>query len=101
MVSLTRIEPRSLTVDSSLMLSRDATKVRVGDFSYRGVARLKPGVTLEQANATDHNMGRLADALDPLTAAVGLEPQNAVAHLNLGITLPEPQPGAGNSLDTA
>ncbi len=25
--------------------------VRVGDFSYRGVARLKPGVTLEQANA--------------------------------------------------
>ena len=34
-----------------------------------------------------HNMGRLADALGPLTAAVGLEPQNAVAHLNLGITL--------------
>ena len=26
-------------------------KVRVGDFSYRAVARLKPGVTLEQANA--------------------------------------------------
>jgi len=26
-------------------------EVRVGDFSYRGVARLKPGVTLEQANA--------------------------------------------------
>ena len=25
--------------------------VRVGEFSYRGVARLKPGVTLEQANA--------------------------------------------------
>ena len=34
-----------------------------------------------------HNMGRLADALDPLTAAVRLDPQNAVAHLNLGITL--------------
>ena len=34
-----------------------------------------------------HNMGRLADALGPLTAAVGLDPQNAVAHLNLGITL--------------
>jgi putative ABC transport system permease protein len=26
-------------------------EVRVGDFSYRAVARLKPGVTLEQANA--------------------------------------------------
>ena len=37
--------------------------------------------------STYHNMGRLADALGPLTAAVGLEPQNAVAHLNLGITL--------------
>jgi protein O-GlcNAc transferase len=31
--------------------------------------------------STYHNMGRLADALDPLTAAVRLEPQNAVAQL--------------------
>jgi hypothetical protein len=27
------------------------SEMRVGNFSYRGVARLKPGVTLEQANA--------------------------------------------------
>jgi putative ABC transport system permease protein len=35
-------------------------EVRVGDFSYRGVARLKPGVTLEQANADVARMIPLA-----------------------------------------
>jgi putative ABC transport system permease protein len=29
----------------------DRAKVFVGNFSYRGIARLKPGVTIEQANA--------------------------------------------------
>jgi predicted permease len=29
----------------------DRSKVHVGNFSYQGIARLKPGVTLEQANA--------------------------------------------------
>ncbi len=29
----------------------DRSKVNVGNFSYQGVARLKPGVTIEQANA--------------------------------------------------
>jgi len=29
----------------------DRAKVFVGDFSYEGIARLKPGVTIEQANA--------------------------------------------------
>ena len=34
-----------------LPLQFDEASVRVGEFSYRGVARLKRGVTLEQANA--------------------------------------------------
>ena len=57
--------------------------------AFKQALRINP----EQAGAqlglgsAYHNMGRLADALGPLTAAVGLEPQNAVAHLNLGITL--------------
>ena len=34
-----------------LPLQLNPAQVRVGDFSYRGVARLKSGVTLEQANA--------------------------------------------------
>ena len=38
----------------------DRAEVRVGDFSYRGVARLKPGVTLEQANTDVARMIPLA-----------------------------------------
>ena len=34
-----------------LPLQFDRTKTFVGNFSYQGLARLKPGVTLEQANA--------------------------------------------------
>jgi len=34
-----------------LPLQFNRADVRVGDFSYRGLARLRPGVTLEQANA--------------------------------------------------
>lgn len=34
-----------------LPLQLNRAEVRVGDFSYPGVARLKPGVSLEQANA--------------------------------------------------
>jgi predicted permease len=39
-----------------LPLRFNRAEVRVGDFSYRGLARLKPGVTLEQANA---DVGRM------------------------------------------
>ena len=38
----------------------DRAAVRVGDFSYTGVARLKPGVTLDQANADVARMIPLA-----------------------------------------
>ena len=34
----------------------DRNEVRLGNFSYRGVARLKPGISLEQANA---DVGRM------------------------------------------
>ncbi|MEP6540273.1 MAG: ABC transporter permease, partial [Bryobacteraceae bacterium] len=39
-----------------LPLRFDRNKVHLGNFSYRGVARLKPGVSLEQANA---DVGRM------------------------------------------
>ena len=39
-----------------LALQFDRTKIFLGNFSYRGIARLKPGVTLAQANA---DIGRL------------------------------------------
>ena len=34
-----------------LPMQLDRSKVKLGDFSFRGLARLKPGVTLKQANA--------------------------------------------------
>ena len=42
-----------LSTDPALLVPFrfNRAEVVVGDFSYRGVARLKPGVTLEQANA--------------------------------------------------
>ncbi len=43
-----------------LPLQLNRAKARVGDFSYRAVARLKPGVTLEQANADVARMIPLA-----------------------------------------
>ena len=57
--------------------------------AFKQALRINPEIAAAHLGlgSTYHNMGRLADALDPLTAAVGLEPQNAVAHLNLGITL--------------
>ncbi len=39
------------TASVVLPLQFDRSKTFIGNFSYRGVARLKPGVTLEQANA--------------------------------------------------
>jgi predicted permease len=39
------------TVALVLPLQFDRSKTFIGNFSYRGLARLKPGVTLEQANA--------------------------------------------------
>ena len=39
-----------------LPLQFDRTKIFIGNFSYQGIARLKPGVPLEQANA---DVGRL------------------------------------------
>jgi predicted permease len=49
---------RFLNEDPSIVLPLqfDRTKIFVGNFSYQGIARLKPGVTLEQANA---DVGRL------------------------------------------
>jgi predicted permease len=42
-----------LRTDAAVLLPLQFNRatVRVGDFSYRGLARLKPGITLEQANA--------------------------------------------------
>jgi predicted permease len=34
-----------------LPMQLDRSKVKLGNFSYRGIARMKPGVTLKQANA--------------------------------------------------
>jgi predicted permease len=34
-----------------LPMQQDRSKVKLGNFSFRGLARLKPGVTLKQANA--------------------------------------------------
>src|SRR5260370_7489813 len=37
--------------DLILPMRFDRAKVHLGNFSYRGIARLKPGVTMAQANA--------------------------------------------------
>ena len=44
---------RFLDIDPEILLPLkfDRSKVFLGNFSYQGIARLKPGVTLEQANA--------------------------------------------------
>ena len=44
---------RSLNPNAELILPErfDRNKIFLGNFSYQGVARLKPGVTLQQANA--------------------------------------------------
>ena len=49
-----------------LPLRFNRAQVRVGDFSYRGLARLKSGVTLEQANADVARMIPLAFDQFPL-----------------------------------
>jgi predicted permease len=51
-----------LRTDPALLLpfQFNRAEVRVGEFSYRAVARLKPGVTLEQANADMTRMIPLA-----------------------------------------
>jgi hypothetical protein len=43
---------RFLNIDSELILPQkfDREKLFLGNFSYQGIARLKPGVTLQQAN---------------------------------------------------
>jgi predicted permease len=51
-------------------LQFDRAKVFVGNFSYRGVARLKPGVTLAQANADVARM--LPMMLDKFPPAPGI-----------------------------
>ena len=43
-----------------LPLRQDRSKVFLGNFSYQGMARLKPGVTIEQANADVRRMIPLA-----------------------------------------
>src|SRR4029077_18900472 len=47
-----------LNMDPGLILPQqfDRNKVFLGNFSYQGIARLKPGVTLQQANA---DVGRM------------------------------------------
>ena len=57
--------------------------------AYRQALQVKP-----DSSAAHHglgrayiSMGRVADALEPLTAAARLDPQNAVVRLNLGIAL--------------
>jgi putative ABC transport system permease protein len=49
---------RSLNVDAELILPQqfDRNKIFLGNFSFEGVARLKPGVKLQQANA---DIGRM------------------------------------------
>ncbi|MGD1091015.1 MAG: ABC transporter permease [Bryobacteraceae bacterium] len=44
---------RFLNIDTDLILPQrfDRAKIFLGNFSYQGIARLKPGVTLRQANA--------------------------------------------------
>ena len=49
---------RFMNIDAELILPQrfDRNKVFLGNFSYQGIARLKPGVTLQQANA---DLGRM------------------------------------------
>jgi putative ABC transport system permease protein len=49
---------RFLNIDAELILPQrfDRNKVFLGNFSYQGIARLKPGVTMQQANA---DVGRM------------------------------------------
>jgi predicted permease len=49
-----------------LPLRLDRTKVFVGNFSYRGIGRLKPGVTIEQANADIARMIPMAEQRFPM-----------------------------------
>jgi hypothetical protein len=55
-------EFRFLDVKADLFLPQpfERAKVRLGQFSYSGVARLKPGVTLQQANTDVGRMLKLA-----------------------------------------
>lgn len=66
---------RFLNTEPQLLipLRIDRKEVFVGNFSYRGVARLKPGVTIEQANAdVARLMPRLAEKF-PLPPGFSLE----------------------------
>lgn len=66
---------RFLNTEPQLLipLRIDRKEVFVGNFSYRGVARLKPGVTIEQANAdVARLMPRLAEKF-PLPPGFNLE----------------------------
>jgi putative ABC transport system permease protein len=49
---------RFMNVESDLILPQrfDRNKIFLGNFSYQGIARLKPGVTLQEANA---DVGRM------------------------------------------
>ena len=65
------ILPQSFTflrsdADVILPLQFDRAKTFVGNFSYQGLARLKPGVTLEQANADVARMLPMIPDLFPL-----------------------------------
>ena len=57
--------------------------------AYQQALRLNPGLAAAHhgLGTMYHNMGRVADALEPLKTAVRLDPANGIAHLNLGITL--------------
>ena len=52
-IGVMRPEFRLLDMDAALFLpfQFDRAKTTLGDFAYQGVARLRPGVTLSQANA--------------------------------------------------
>ncbi len=52
----------------------DRSKVKLGNFSFLGLARLKPGVTLKQANADIERM--LPIAIHSFPAPRGFQPSN-------------------------
>ncbi len=58
-----RFMDQKFSLLSPLQFRRDA--VHLGDFSHRGIGRLKPGITLEQANTDIRRMIPLASRIFP------------------------------------
>ena len=58
---------RFMNIDADLILPQrfDRNKIFLGNFSYQGIARLKPGVTVQQANA---DVGRMLGIWSPKTS---------------------------------